>query len=113
MTHLLAAPVDLHQVAILLDVDGTIVDLAATPREVFVPDSLRATLRRLWERPEGALALGSGRPLADLHLPFAPLALPPVGGHGAEIAISAKSRANHGPAQPKSDEGTNPSPALA
>ena len=36
MTHLLAAPVDLHQVAILLDVDGTIVDLAATPREVFV-----------------------------------------------------------------------------
>jgi trehalose 6-phosphate phosphatase len=50
MSQLLAAPVDLHQVAILLDVDGTIVDIAATPREVFVPDSLRATLRRLWER---------------------------------------------------------------
>ena len=103
MSHLLAAPVDLHQVAILLDVDGTIVDLAATPREVFVPDSLRATLRRLWERTEGALALVSGRPLADLDLLFAPLALPAVGVHGAEIRISAKARANHGRAKPMSD----------
>ena len=41
MTSLLSAP-DLRQVAILLDVDGTILDFAPTPREVFVSPALRA-----------------------------------------------------------------------
>jgi hypothetical protein len=33
-------PIDLAQVAILLDVDGTILDVAATPQGVAVPASL-------------------------------------------------------------------------
>ena len=36
----------------------------------------------------GALALVSGRPIRDLDLLFAPLKLPAVGGHGAEMRVS-------------------------
>jgi trehalose 6-phosphate phosphatase len=87
----LAPPVpdDLKTIAVLLDVDGTIVDLAPTPREVFVPHSLRETLERLWERTGGAVAFVSGRPISELDLLFSPLQLPAIGGHGAEIRIAA------------------------
>lgn len=80
---------DLRHVAILLDVDGTIVDFAPTPREVFVSVELRQTLQRLLDGTGGALALVSGRPAKELDLLFAPLLLPVVGGHGAEIRTSA------------------------
>jgi trehalose 6-phosphate phosphatase len=82
-------PEDLKQTAFLLDVDGTIVDLAPTPREVFVPHSLRETLERLWERTGGAVAFVSGRPISELDLLFSPLQLPAIGGHGAEFRITA------------------------
>jgi trehalose 6-phosphate phosphatase len=82
-------PGDLHEIAILLDVDGTILDLAPTPREVFVPHSLRETLGRLWERTGGAVAFVSGRPVAELDLIFSPLQLPAIGGHGAELRSAA------------------------
>jgi trehalose 6-phosphate phosphatase len=76
---------NLQECAILLDVDGTILDLAATPREVWVPPSLRHDMTRLSERTGGAVALVSGRSLDDLDLLFSPLQLPAVGGHGAEF----------------------------
>ena len=38
---------DLRECAILLDIDGTILDIAPTPREVWVPPELRHTLARL------------------------------------------------------------------
>ena len=47
----------LDQSAILLDIDGTLLDLAPTPREVWVPPGLAKTLNRLLERTSGALAL--------------------------------------------------------
>jgi trehalose 6-phosphate phosphatase len=81
-------PSDFNKIAFLLDVDGTILDLAATPREVYVPHALRDTLRRLWQRTGGAVAFVSGRPLAELDLLFSPLELPSIGGHGAELRIS-------------------------
>jgi trehalose 6-phosphate phosphatase len=76
---------DLRQYAILLDIDGTILDIAPTPREVWVPPKLRHTLACLQDLTGGALALVSGRPLADIDLIFAPLQLAAVGGHGAEL----------------------------
>jgi len=79
----------LQECAILLDVDGTILDLAATPREVWVPPSLRHDMMRLSERTGGAVALVSGRSLSDLDLLFSPLQLPAVGGHGAEFRLQA------------------------
>jgi len=78
-------PRDLHRFAILLDVDGTILDIARTPQEVEAPETLRRALAIVRDRVDGALALVSGRPLADLDVIFAPLRLPAIGGHGAEI----------------------------
>jgi trehalose 6-phosphate phosphatase len=82
------ASLDLSRYAILLDIDGTILDIAPTPHEVQVPDELRHALRRLLERTGGALALVSGRTLEDIDKVFDPLRLPAVGGHGAEIRTS-------------------------
>jgi trehalose 6-phosphate phosphatase len=81
----LSPPADVRHCAILLDIDGTILDIAPTPREVSVPPTLRHTLARLQELTGGALALVSGRLLADIDLIFAPLRLAAVGGHGAEL----------------------------
>jgi trehalose 6-phosphate phosphatase len=89
----------LSQSAILLDIDGTLLDLAPTPREVWVPPGLAKTLNRLHERTSGALALVSGRSLNDIDLIFAPEQFPAVGGHGAEmrVSIEEESVATHAP----------------
>src|SRR5947199_2614824 len=89
--HLLAPY--LNETAILLDIDGTLLDLMPTPREVWVPPGLSKTLNRLLERTSGALALVSGRSLNDIDLIFAPEQFPAVGGHGAEMRISQDSEA--------------------
>src|SRR5499427_7243577 len=82
-------PADLDQFAVLLDVEGTLLDLAPTPREVFVSHALRDTLSRLWRRTGGAVAFVSGRPVSELDLIFAPLQLPAIGGHGAELRTTS------------------------
>jgi trehalose 6-phosphate phosphatase len=74
--------------ALLLDVDGTIVDIAGEPDEVRVPSSLKSTLTQLHAKSQGAVALVSGRTVADLDALFAPLTLPAIGCHGAEWRIS-------------------------
>jgi trehalose 6-phosphate phosphatase len=79
---------NLRDIAVLLDIDGTILDLAPTPGAVVVPQSLRQTLTRLSRATGGALALVSGRSLHDIDRLFAPLLLPAIGGHGAEIRLS-------------------------
>jgi len=76
---------NLRKLALLLDIDGTLLDLAPTPSEVYVPGALRQTLARLAEETDGALALVSGRSLGDIDHLFEPLRLPAVGGHGAEF----------------------------
>jgi trehalose 6-phosphate phosphatase len=93
----------LAECAFLLDIDGTLLDLAPTPREVWVPPGLRETLSRLRERTSGALALVSGRSLNDIDLIFAPEVFPAVGGHGAEMRISIDSEAvaTHAPPMDK------------
>ena len=78
----------LNETALLLDIDGTLLDLAPTPREVWVPPGLAETLEGLLERTSGALALVSGRSLNDIDLIFAPKQFPAVGGHGAEMRLS-------------------------
>jgi trehalose 6-phosphate phosphatase len=70
--------------ALFLDVDGTIVEIAATPSAVRVPTCTIAALANAHHRLDGAVALVSGRGLADLDRLFAPLRLPAAGAHGAE-----------------------------
>jgi trehalose 6-phosphate phosphatase len=79
----------LSETAVLLDIDGTLLDLMPTPREVWVPPGLAKTLNRLYRRTGGALALVSGRSLNDIDLIFAPEQFPAVGGHGAEMRLDA------------------------
>jgi len=68
--------------ALFLDIDGTLIDLAATPQAVTVPPDLPAVLRQTQARLGGALAILSGRKLADIdHLLGA--GLPAAAEHGA------------------------------
>jgi len=71
--------------ALFLDVDGTLIDLAARPDRVATPPALVATLRRLSGRLGGAIALVSGRSVATLDRLFRPWMPPAAGLHGAEM----------------------------
>jgi trehalose 6-phosphate phosphatase len=70
--------------ALFLDVDGTLLAIADHPDGVHVSPDLLALLRRLNTRIGGALALVSGRAIANLDDLFAPLRLPCAGVHGLE-----------------------------
>jgi trehalose 6-phosphate phosphatase len=86
----LSGPGDLESTALLLDIDGTILDVAVTPGSVVVSDALRSSLKELHAKCGGALALVSGRLIYDIDNLFAPLRLPAIGGHGAEMRVSAE-----------------------
>jgi trehalose 6-phosphate phosphatase len=83
----------LAEIAILLDIDGTLLDFAPTPADVSVPPGLLQILGGLLANTSGALALVSGRSLRDIDELFAPARFPVVAGHGAEIRASAASDA--------------------
>ena len=76
--------VALSGIALFLDVDGTLLEIAASPQAVSVPDDLRERLRALFLASGGAVALVSGRAIADLDKLFVPLTLPSAGLHGFE-----------------------------
>jgi trehalose 6-phosphate phosphatase len=71
--------------ALFLDVDGTLLDLAASPTAVVVPHGLVECIADIERALGGALALVSGRTLADLDRLFSPLRLRAGAVHGAEI----------------------------
>jgi trehalose 6-phosphate phosphatase len=70
--------------AIFLDVDGTLLEIAPRPELVRVPPELPQMLEQLACQRNGALALISGRTLADLDWLFQPWHGAAAGGHGAE-----------------------------
>ncbi len=70
--------------ALFLDFDGTLAPIAPRPQDVRVPPWVRRALQGLSKRLDGALAIVSGRPLAQLDEFLAPLRLPSAGAHGAE-----------------------------
>jgi trehalose 6-phosphate phosphatase len=78
-------PRDFGQLALLLDIDGTLLDIAPTPNEVVVPPDLPKTLAEVSERLGGSLALVSGRPIREIDRFFPELQGPAIGGHGAEM----------------------------
>lgn len=67
-----------------LDVDGTLVELAETPASIRVEAGLLEVLAGLKRATDGAVALVSGRSLADLEARFGNLALQMAGQHGLE-----------------------------
>lgn len=71
--------------AYFLDVDGTLLEIKPRPGDVVADAGLRALLTGLAAAAGGAVGLVSGRTIGDLDRIFAPLRLPAVGLHGAEI----------------------------
>jgi len=65
-----------------LDFDGTLVDFAATPDTIEVPSELISLLAALGATHDGALAIVTGRALADIDCYLAPLYLPTAALHG-------------------------------
>jgi trehalose 6-phosphate phosphatase len=70
--------------ALFLDFDGTLAPIAARPQDVLVPAWVNPTLQALAQRLNGALAIVSGRPIAQLDGFLDPLRLVTAGAHGAE-----------------------------
>jgi trehalose 6-phosphate phosphatase len=73
--------------ALFLDLDGTLLEIAVTPEAVVVPDDLVADLGAASKVLGGALAIVSGRDLAEVDRLLAPLCLPAAGEHGATIRL--------------------------
>jgi len=70
--------------AYFFDLDGTLIDFAATPAEVRVGTEVRALLEQLHRATEGAVALMSGRAIAEIDRLFPHARLPAAGQHGLE-----------------------------
>jgi len=69
-------------VALFLDFDGTLVEIAATPDGIAVPQTLGGALFDLSARLDGRLALVSGRAIPDLQHHLGPLRVARAGSHG-------------------------------
>jgi len=79
--------------ALFLDVDGTLIAFAEDPAQVQLLPQVREAIGLLSDRLGGAVALVSGRPLAQLDALFAPLRLPAAGLHGHELRDDLAARA--------------------
>jgi trehalose 6-phosphate phosphatase len=71
--------------ALMLDMDGTLIDLAPTPDAVIVPPGLPHTLASLREALGGALAIVTGRPVETVDRLFADAPGAVAGEHGGAI----------------------------
>jgi trehalose 6-phosphate phosphatase len=76
------------ETALLLDVDGTLLDIAPAPDLVVVPPSLPDALRALRARLGGALALISGRPVEQVEALFPDVAQAIAGEHGGALRLT-------------------------
>jgi trehalose 6-phosphate phosphatase len=77
-------PLPTNAWCLFLDVDGTLLELADHPGAVSVDPELTSLLARLRVAADGAVALVSGRTIADLDRLFADPTLPLAGLHGCE-----------------------------
>jgi len=73
--------------ALLLDFDGTLIDIAPRPELVVVPDDLPPSLLALRERLGDALAVISGRPVAQIDALLPGIAYAAAGEHGGAYRI--------------------------
>ena len=82
-------PPDLDRTfSLFLDLDGTLLEIAATPDQVVVAPSLTALLTALRDELGGALAIVSGRPISELDRLLDPFRSSAAGEHGAAIRYS-------------------------
>lgn len=74
-------------VALFLDFDGTLVELAPGPDAIDPPDRLGQRLAALADRLEGRCALVSGRSIADIEKHIGPLRVAGAGSHGSDMRL--------------------------
>ena len=77
-----------RDMALFFDVDGTLIEIAATPNSVVVPATLEKAILTLWYELDGAIALVSGRNLSSVEALFP--SFPGVIGalHGSEFRFA-------------------------
>jgi trehalose 6-phosphate phosphatase len=92
-------------VALFLDFDGTLVEIADHPDGVTVPPDLPALIARLSERLDGRFAVVTGRSLDALEALLGPLDVAVAGSHGGEFR-PAGSRTVEALAQPLPEDVT-------
>lgn len=74
---------DIGELAIFLDLDGTLADIAATPDDVRVEPAMVDMLARLGDASQGAVAIVSGRDISEIDALLAPHLFPAAAVHGA------------------------------
>ncbi|WP_162935761.1 trehalose-phosphatase [Tsuneonella amylolytica] len=75
-------------VALFVDFDGTLIDIAPTPQGIAVPETLAKDIARLSDRLGGRLAIVSGRSIDDLERHLGPMAVACAGSHGASRRLA-------------------------
>ena len=89
--------------ALFLDLDGTLVEIAPVPDAARAARHLPALLETVSQRVGSAMAIVSGRPIAEIDRILAPLILPAAGLHGLERR-SANGTHGSPPTLPRYDE---------
>ncbi|WP_156840351.1 trehalose-phosphatase [Novosphingobium aquimarinum] len=74
-----------EMIALFLDFDGTLVEIADHPESIHVADGLPAMLEALSTSLDGRMAIVSGRALSDLDRFLGPVAVAMAGSHGGEF----------------------------
>lgn len=77
-------PLDVHQHALFLDLDGTLVEFAAHPEQVVASEELRHLLADLSQAMNGAIALVTGRSIASADAVLDGALVHVAGVHGLE-----------------------------
>ena len=80
---------DRTPIGLFLDIDGTLLDMALTPSTVHVPPGLAELLGSTATRLSGALAIVTGRPIAEADELLRPMKFIAAGVHGAEMRTTA------------------------
>jgi trehalose 6-phosphate phosphatase len=78
----------IERAAVLLDLDGTLLDIAPTPDAVVVPPGLLDTLRALGQRLGDAVAVVTGRPVETIDRLLGDSVFAVAGEHGGAIRHS-------------------------
>lgn len=78
--------------ALFLDLDGTLLEIAATPQQVVVPPGLPALLAHLHRQLDGAVAIVTGRPLAQVDALLQPFSTSAAGEHGVSLRYADGTR---------------------
>ena len=86
------------KVALFLDFDGTLIEIASGPDAIAVPEGLAARLEALSRRYDGRIALVSGRSVANIAQHLGPVAIARAGSHGGERLLADGSLLGAAPA---------------